>query len=51
MIMCAAPKPIYSLRGKFKGKPYEEISRDMKYLQSFLTKILRNNGTGFIVRM
>ncbi len=45
------PKQIYSLRGKFKGKQYEEISRDIKYLQSFLTKILRNNGTGFIVRI
>ncbi len=46
-----APKPIYSLKGVFQGKPYEEISHDMKYLQRFLTKILRHGGSGIIVKV
>jgi len=41
---------MYSLRGIYKDKHYEEISRDMEYLQSFLTKLLRNGGSGFIWR-
>jgi len=41
---------LYSLRGVFKGKKYEEVSHDMRYLQSFLTKLLRNGGSGFIWR-
>jgi len=45
------PKPIFSLQGEYKGKVYEEISHDVRYLQSFLTKLLRNGGNGFIWRM
>ena len=45
------PKPIYSLSGKLKDKPYEEISRDVEYLKSLLTKILRLDGSGFIFRI
>jgi len=45
------PESIYSLRGRFRGKPYEEISKDMKYLQGFQTKVFRYGGTGFIYRM
>lgn len=44
------PKPIYSLRGTYKNKPYEDISRDMGYLQRLLTKVLRRDGTGFIYK-
>jgi len=44
-------KHLYSLRGTYKGKAYEEVSRDMRYLQSFLTKLLRNDATGFIWRI
>ena len=44
-------KPIYSLRGVYEGKEYEEISRDIRYLQRFLTKLLRNGASGFIWRI
>ena len=44
-------KQMYSLRGIFLGKKYEEISDDMLYLQSFLTKLLRNGASGFIWRL
>lgn len=42
---------IYSLKGRYKGEPYEEISKDVKYLQGLQTKILRTGGTGFIKRL
>ncbi|MFA6137423.1 MAG: hypothetical protein WC667_04980 [Sulfurimonas sp.] len=39
---------MWNLKGTYKGKPYEQRALDIKYLQSLLTKILRNGGTGFI---
>jgi len=39
---------MWSLRGVYKGKEYETISTDIRYLQSFLTKLLKNGGSGFI---
>ena len=50
-IQVIKPKSMYSLKGIFKGKPYEDISRDIKSLQKLQTKILRLDGTGFIYRM
>jgi hypothetical protein len=41
---------MWNLKGMYKGKPYEQLSLDVSYLQSFLTKILRNGGTGFIYK-
>jgi hypothetical protein len=42
---------MWELRGTYKGKPYTQPSFDIGYLQSLLTKILRNDGTGFIWKM
>ena len=41
---------MWYLEGFYKGKEYELSSTDIGYLQSFLTKLLRNDGTGFIWR-
>ena len=43
-------KQMYSLRGVYDGKEYEEISKDIKYLQSFLSYLRRHGGDGFIWR-
>ncbi len=41
---------MWNLKGMYKGKEYEQIALDIEYLKSFLTKILRNGGTGFIYK-
>jgi len=41
---------MWNLKGIYKEKPYEQLALDIEYLKSFLTKILRNGGTGFIFR-
>jgi len=41
---------IWSLRGVFKGREYEEISKDIRYLQRFQTKLLRAGASSFIWR-
>ena len=41
---------MWRLKGIYKGKTYEQWAMDMKYLKDFLTKVLRNGGTGFIYR-
>lgn len=43
--------PIYELRGKFRGKAHNEASKDIKYLQSFLSYMRRFGGDGFIWRL
>lgn len=43
--------PLWKLKGTFKGEPYEQHSSDIRYMQSLQTYILRNNGTGLIVRV
>jgi len=44
-------KAMFSLSGEYKGKKYEHLSTDIKFLQSFLTKLLRHNATGYIWRL
>ena len=41
---------MWNLKGMYKGLEYEQLSMDIAYLQSFLTKLLRNGGTGFIYK-
>jgi len=43
--------PLSVLKGKFKGKEYEEYSKDVEYLKRFLSRIHKNGGTGFITRL
>jgi hypothetical protein len=43
--------PLWVLKGTFQGKPYEQASLDICYLQSLQTKVLRNDGTGHIIKI
>lgn len=42
--------PLWVLTGIFQGKPFEQASLDVRYLQSLLTKLMRFGGTGHIIR-
>lgn len=41
---------MWSLKGTYKNKPYEQWAMDIEYLKSSLSKILKNGGSGFIWR-
>jgi len=43
-------KQMWHLKGIYKNKPFEHISKDIIYLQCFQTLVLRSGGNSFIFK-